>query len=289
MNRMKKMFFASALLFNSILCSCNIKGMNAPLSPVVEVKEGKLHDVVKILDSEEVDLNYLDVWRIFFRVESSKVEVVDNDKLNDSVDYDKLNLEEKLGFRIVYLMLANICIDWLIHNKEINEIYDKERNNDDFNVRELVNKAKKLKDLSPNYVSDYIKKRLKQCVNARLHYRDDSKADQYGILFDDNIFLSSDLEGVDSKDGAGFIFPGFSCEYDKNNATVTFRFFQKKEENTQPMMIVLRGPDPRIISVGVPNYEIFFYDEEGYESMISGNWSWDTIENWKLEACLLSA
>lgn len=343
MNRTKKLFFTSILLFNSMLCSYNAKGMDSQNSSVVEIKAK--HDVevldtinpinlispiepeyIKLATSKDSKISSKDfgltlLKRDFLIIKQEQVTeseekyckykyclnsnnsyldssyavfcdnclsevnfdklVVSNNQLPDSVNYDKLKLEEKLGFKIFYLMLANICIDWLIHNKEINEIYDKGCNND-VSMHELANSAKKLEDLNSNYVSNYIKESLINGRKSRL-WRDggdDFGYYQSGILFDDNIFLSSDLE----KD---IIFPCFSCDYDEKKATVTFRFFKKTEKRTQPMMIVISESELNMSSVGIPNYEIFFYDEYGCEFIISGNYDLKRINTIKSTTNLL--
>ena len=335
MNRIRKLFFASALLFSSALSNCNVKGMNIDDLPVVEVKEG--HEI-KVFDhsrkkyvklsknndskvspedfkkhlyeelsrrdffvsrskatkeggveyitryySPNLNNSYLDNFYVEHCINFlSKVDfnelVVDNERLNDNTNHENLKIEEKLGFKIIYLMLANMCIDWLVHNRKINEIYDGNCNNDNFNWRELINSAKKLENLNSSYVSNYIKESLINGRKAQL-WRDCGYYD-HGILFDDNIFLSSNLQ-------SDITLPRFSCDYDENSRTVTFRFFKKTGENKQPMMIVIREADPGIFTSGVKNYEIFFYDEGGYCFMISGNYL-DDVKKVKSTICLLS-
>ena len=131
----------------------------------------------------------------------------------------------KLGYDFFYLILQNICLDWQKNHKNI-------------------------EDLTPNYISSYIKDVL---LNARKAIMEDDEEDIDGLLFDGNIFLPYSWK---------IVFPRFSYDYDEEKCTVTFRFLQ--EDSGNKSMIQIKQWCPNLIT-SKPNYEIYTYDEYGFE------------------------
>ena len=176
---------------------------------------------------------------IIVEVEKDELSASEQEKDEKKTGY---KYAQKLGYKVFYLMLKNMCMKLLENNKKVNEEC-------------LKCKLHGINDLTSDYVKNYIKKSL---LNGRKVYLRNELSSLRGLLFDGNIFIPNPA-----------VFPRFSCEI--SNDMVTFRFFKKQNPDNKKFMIQIRQSYDN-------NFEVSFYDQRGENYFVSGgNDSWESV------------